>query len=62
MLKLYVFTWCTSYLAGHLFRMASLDATGSVGAAGFASVADLLAGVAGGPTGVGPAVAVAAGA
>ena len=39
-------------MAGNLFRMASLAC-----AAGFASAADLLGGVAGGPTGVGAAVA-----
>ena len=44
-------------MAGNLFRMASLGATGSASAAGFASAADLLGGVAGGPTGVGAAVA-----
>ena len=48
-------------MAGNLFRMASLGATGSASAAGFASAADLLGGVAGGPTGVGAAVAAAAG-
>ena len=60
MFKLYVSIWCTSCLAGNLFRMASLGAAGSAGAAGFASAADLLGGVAGGPTRVGATIAAPA--
>ena len=37
-------------MAGNLFRMALLGADGSAGAAGFASAAQLLTGVAGGQT------------
>lgn len=59
---MYVSIWCTSCLAGNLFRMASLGAAGSAGATRFASTADLLGGVVGGPTGVGAAVAAVAGA
>ena len=47
-------------MAGNLFRMASLGAAGSAGAAGFASAADLLGGVAGGPTRVGATIAAPA--